>query len=237
MPSPLHQVTIAGREVEIVATTRDDGDIHPDNVDADVLARRQIAATGDRWVMLDEVHGIGVVDVDPAAIDPGVTGPVTFGVGDIGVASAPGTHLAVWTADCAAIILLVDDGTVVGAHGGWRGLAAGVIAVGVDPAVRGGGQVVSAVLGPVIGPCCYEFGRSDLDAVADGVHVDPSVIVGATRDGRLALDVPRAVRAALAHRNIDLDVAGPCTGCDDRWFSHRVRRDAGRQATVAVIGG
>ncbi|MGA9279660.1 laccase domain-containing protein, partial [Ilumatobacter sp.] len=101
---------------------------------------------------------------------------------------------------------------------------------------RSGGRVVGAVLGPSIGPCCYAFGRDDLDEVADGVHGTAGDVIGVTRNGDLALDVPGAVRAGLRHHAVALDAVGPCTGCDDRWFSHRVRQDAGRQATVAVIG-
>jgi copper oxidase (laccase) domain-containing protein len=68
------------------------------------------------------------------------------------------------------------------------------------------------------------------------VHAGPAEIAGTTVDGSTALDVPAAVRSALAHHGIELDVVGPCTGCDDRWFSHRVRTDLGRHATVASIG-
>ena len=94
----------------------------------------------------------------------------------------------------------------------------------------------AAVLGPVIGPCCYEFGRDDLARSRAGVHASPAAIAGTTLDGTAALDVPAAVRSALDHHAIDLDAVGPCTGCDDRWFSHRVRADLGRHATVASIG-
>ncbi len=230
MPSPLSEYTIAGRRVRIVATDRSDGDVHPERVPATVLAQRQRRATGRPWVMLDEVHGIDVVDTSPADARTPMAGR-----GDVVVTRDADLDVAVWTADCAPIFLLADDGTTVGIHAGWRGLAAGVVDVAVAAARREGGQVVAAVLGPAIGPCCYEFGADDLERVAQGVHAHPTEVSGTTAAGSLALDVPAAIRAALGDHGIGLDVVGPCTGCDDRWFSHRVRNDPDRQATVATI--
>jgi len=186
--------------------------------------------------MLDEVHGIDVMVVDEA-VDIGVHDRrPTVGTGDVIVTDRSDVHLAVWAADCAPLVLVADDGRVVGAHAGWRGLADGVIDAAVDAARGSGGAVIAAVLGPSIGQCCYEFGRDDLAAVAEGVHASESDVAGVSASGERALDVPGAVRAGLDHHGIALDVVGPCTGCDDRWFSHRVRSDLGRHATVAVIG-
>ncbi|MGA9277686.1 laccase domain-containing protein, partial [Ilumatobacter sp.] len=119
MPTPLYQTVAGGRDVRIVATDRFDGDIHPDHVITDVLVERQTRATGQRWTMLDEIHGVEVVDVDPTAGTENGSS-ITAGIGDVAVTARSGTHLAVWTADCAPIFVLADDGTVVGAHGGWR---------------------------------------------------------------------------------------------------------------------
>lgn len=229
MPTPLFQRDVAGRRVTVVATDRADGDVHPDRVGPDQLVARQLQTTGARWAMLDEVHGVEVVRVDAAPVDG-----VLAGVGDVIVTDRTDVQIAVWTADCAPILLFADDGTVVGAHGGWKGLADGVVDVAVAEAQRNGGRVVASVVGPAIGPCCYEFGLDELQAVAAGVHATTEAIGGRTRTGSLALDVGAAVGAALEFHDIAIDVAGPCTGCDARWFSHRVRADAGRHATVAI---
>ena len=231
MPSPLFECTLGGRDVRIVATDRGDGDIHPERVPSDELAVRQLAATGRNWMMADEVHGTDVIDVTADDLWMPVAG-----VGDVIVTKSTDLDIAVWTADCAPLFLLADDGTAVGAHAGWKGLAAGVIDVAVETVRRDGGRVRAAVLGPAIGPCCYEFGHDDLALVAERVHARPAEIAGRTLHGSTSLDVPAAVRSALDHHGIALDVAGPCTGCDDRWFSHRVRADLGRHATVASIG-
>jgi copper oxidase (laccase) domain-containing protein len=220
---------IDGRTAVAAVTECSDGDVHPEIVDADTLWRRQLALTGDRWVMLDEVHGVDVVAVDSLA---NVDWPLA-GIGDVLVAEQSGETLAVWVADCAPLALFGANGTTrVVAHGGWRGLADGVIDVAVDALESTGTQVAAAVLGPCIHPCCYEFGGADLAQVARGVGASPSDLTGSTSWGTRALDVPAAVTAGLARRGIVIDVAGACTGCDRRYRSHRRRAEIERHALV-----
>ena len=231
---PLLETVVARRRVSIVATQRDGGDVHPGHVDATTLAQRQVALTGRRWAMADEIHGVDVLDLDVLDLDR-FEGSSTVGIGDVVVSRRGDVHMAIWTADCAPLFLIADDGTVVGVHAGWRGLAAGVVDVAIATARRDGAEVIAAVLGPVIGPCCDAFGQDDLAAVAAGTHTSPGAIRGLTHDGRAALDVTAAVRGSLTSQAIDLMAGDVCTGCDGRWFSHRVHGDTGRHATVAVI--
>lgn len=223
MPHPLFDADIDGRALRVVATDRGDGDVHPLNVSPRALAARQSAATPacQGWSMADQVHGVEVLDAD----EHDHWAP-TLGTADVVVTRAPGAPVAVWAADCAPLVLAADDGTLVAAHAGWCGLAAGVIDAAVSAATLQGGTVVAAALGPVIHPCCYEFGSDDLDRIEGAVEAR-------TSGGRLALDVPATISLLLARRGIALDVTGPCTGCDERWFSHRVRAEPARHAVVA----
>jgi copper oxidase (laccase) domain-containing protein len=175
--------------------------------------------------MVDQVHGTDVFSLCGPQADVGW--PVA-GAADVVVAA--GVPVAVWAGDCAAVVLFDGDGTVVGCHAGWRGLAAGVL----DVAVNRAAGPVAAVLGPCIHPCCYPFGERELRLVADGVQLAPEFIAATTSRGALALDVPVTVAAVLARQGIELDVIGPCTGCDERWFSHR-RGDEERHAVVAWV--
>ena len=221
---------IDGRTAVAAVTERADGDVHPQQVDAHTLWRRQHDVTGSRWVMLDEVHGVDVVTVD--ALES-VAWPIA-GTGDVLVAQRSTEMLAVWVADCAPVALFGADGsTRVLAHGGWRGLAAGVLDVAVDAIEAAGTLVAAAVLGPCIHACCYEFGADDLARVARGVGAPPRELVGLTRWGERALDVPAAVAAGLARRGVELDAVGTCTGCDLRFRSHRRRADQERHAILA----
>lgn len=227
MNEPLVELRVGADIVRAWVTDRTDETVHPVLTEPEVLRSRQHAVTGGAWVMADQVHGIDVVDVD--GTEPWAP---TSGRGDVLVTSARDVRLAVWAGDCAPIVLAADDGTLVAAHGGWRGLAAGVVDVAVDHATMRGGNVVTALLGPVIHSCCYEFGPDELGEVAVGLGTSEAELRATTSAGKPALDVPAGVTGALRRRGIELDLSGPCTGCHDRWFSHRVRNDLGRHALV-----
>jgi copper oxidase (laccase) domain-containing protein len=177
--------------------------------------------------MLDQVHGVRVHRAGAGDDDS-----ATIAIGDVVVLDDDDLVAAVWAADCAPVWLVAATGRCVGVHAGWRGLASGVLDVAVDAL---DGPVEAAVLGPCIHPCCYEFGVDELHAVAAAVGSPVRTLAATTAWGAPALDVPGAVGAALGRHGIGLDVVGPCTGCDPRWFSHRVRGDLGRHAVVARI--
>lgn len=221
---------IAGRTVVAAVTERRDGDVHPELVDPDILRFRQAELTGAPWVMAAEVHGTEVVDVDALSSH---WMPLA-GVGDVLRAERSYEPIAVWAADCAPVALFGADGASrVVAHAGWRGLAAGVLDVAVDTLESTGTTVAAAVLGPCIHGCCNEFGADDLDRVAAGVGARSDKVASITARGTLGLDISSAVAAGLARRGIALDAAGPCTGCDDRFRSHRCRAESERHALVA----
>jgi YfiH family protein len=211
----------------VVFTDRGAGDLghageHVHAVRPEVEARRR-AVVDLPWTWLRQVHGDRVVVVT----EPG------GGAGqraDAAVTDRAGCALAVLTADCAPVGLVGSDGVVGVAHAGWRGLVGGVLARTVDVMRAGGTADVRAVLGPCIRAGCYEFGAADLARVArrlgDGVRAT-------TTSGAPALDVPAAVRAALAEVGVtDVHDVGVCTACSADHFSHRARHDLGRQALV-----
>jgi hypothetical protein len=133
----------------------------------------------------------------------------------------------VFTADCLPIAL-VAEGAVAMIHGGWRGLAAGIVGEGVR-ALRdvGGEGPVQAALGPSARGCCYEVGEE--------VHAAFAGIDARRGERNIALDA--VARAQLAAAGVDtVHDTGLCTMCSDEslFFSHR--RDAGvtgRQGGVA----
>jgi purine-nucleoside/S-methyl-5'-thioadenosine phosphorylase / adenosine deaminase len=149
---------------------------------------------------------------------------------DAAVSTSPGCALAVLTADCAPVALASPEGVIGVAHAGWAGLTAGVLERTLE-AMRGlGATTVAAVLGPCIGPECYEFGEADLADVAD--RIGPGVR-SRTRDGRPALDLAAGVRAVLGREGVVFDDRSVCTACTPGYFSWRGRREYQRQALVA----
>lgn len=130
-------------------------------------------------------------------------------------------------ADCLPIALARANGRPALAllHAGWQGLLEGIVAAGVTALGQGR---LRAVIGPGIGPCCYEV-REDVAApyrAAFGREI--------VRDGRLDMwsAAEQALRAAgCAHvERIDL-----CTSCHpELFFSHR--RDGARTGRQGVLG-
>jgi polyphenol oxidase len=135
----------------------------------------------------------------------------------------PGLAPLVLTADCLPIAL-AGPGGVAMLHGGWRGLAAGIVERGAALV-----EATSAAIGPGIGPCCYEVGPEVLEAFAD--------LGEGIADGRL-LDLPEVARRLLARAGVEqVESAGLCTFCEaEHFFSHR--RDqgtTGRMGNLAWI--
>jgi polyphenol oxidase len=173
-----------------------------------------------------QVHGGDVTEAKPK----GIVERTTFEQCDGLWTDRPGQAMALVTADCfpVALVRVAERGRVDPAlcvlHVGWRGLLAGIVDSGV--ASLGAGPI-AAVIGPGIGPCCYEVGaevsgpfreRFGSDVVAEG-HVD---LGGATE------------RALLAGGVETVERTGHCTFCEpELFFSHR--RDGGRTGRQGVI--
>lgn len=145
--------------------------------------------------------------------------------------ATPGLAPLVLTADCLPIAL-IGEGAVAMLHGGWRGLAGGIVAEGVQ-AVRDLGATgpLAAAIGPGAGGCCYATGEEVHAAFADR-HGDVA------SDGRL-LDLKAIARRELHAAGVEqVHDVGLCTLCADPalFFSHR--RDGGvtgRQAGVSWL--
>lgn len=207
--------------MHVTCSTRADGDFHRTEVEFGELEARRRRLVDLPWTQLDQVHGTTVRRVDVPGGADGVTG-------DIAITDLDDVVLGCWVGDCAPVVLIGAGSEFAVVHAGWRGLAGGVIQAAIGAF---GEPVVGALLGPTIGPCCYEFGVADLDAVAAGVGCETSRISGTTRSGRRALDVAAAVGAACDE--LAVERIGGCTGCEYPGFSHRVRTDRRRHVVAA----
>jgi polyphenol oxidase len=143
-------------------------------------------------------------------------------VADGHVMTEPGPAGLVFVADCLPVALRGPGGVAI-LHCGWRGLAAGIVARGAEAV-----GATHAVIGPGIGPCCFEVGDEVLAAFAG---LGPGVATGRRLD--LIEIVRRLGRAAGVE---EIEAVALCTSCDeDRFFSYR--RDGGpdRQTGLAWI--
>jgi YfiH family protein len=184
--------------------------------------RRLAAAVGvdpQRVLIGRQVHGSEVVrHARPA--EHGLYGHPTSDLPEADGQATAERHVAplVFVADCLPVALAGPRGVAM-IHCGWRGMAAGIVA-------RGAGEVEAraAVVGPGIGPCCYQVGDEVLAAFE---RLVPDVA-----DGRM-LDLRLVARRLLERAGVEkVEVCEECTSCrPELFFSHR--RDGertGRQA-------
>jgi hypothetical protein len=143
----------------------------------------------------------------------------------------PGQPILAMSADCLpiAVARVTDERAVAVLHVGWRGLLEGIVGAGAEALA---GDTLAAMIGPGIGPCCYEVGEEVAAPFRERFGDD------VMRDGRLDLwtSAERALRAAgVAH----VERVDRCTACEpETFFSHRRDRGrTGRQGVIAYVTG
>ncbi len=183
-----------------------------------------------RLAMIRQVHGPRVIRRDDASQASGVAPVGDLEEADGQVTVRSGIAPVVLTADCLPIAV-AGGGAVAMLHAGWRGLADGVIAAGVD-GLRElvGGAQLQAAIGPGAGVCCYEVGdevRERFTGYGAEVH-----------RGR-NLDLKAIARAQLEDQGVSqIHDVGLCTICSPAtlFFSHRREHGVtGRQAGIAWL--
>jgi polyphenol oxidase len=185
-----------------------------------------------RWLQLCRelgadaiVHARQVHEAEVLVHDTALRGLLVADDADGHATSHPRTLLTVSVADCVPIYLAADDrgsaGTAAVAllHGGWRGVAAGILERGIAVLHERFGVAprhLRAHFGPAICGTCFEvgpevppqLGMHDMDA-AGPVHVDLRALLAA-----------RAIAAGVPARHVT--ISAHCTRCGDSpFYSHR----------------
>jgi YfiH family protein len=232
--------SVPGTPVEVVVTTRHAGDASGKGLPGVLGVLSGLPGCGYLAGLethaLRQVHGAVVILGDGTC-----QVPECYPEGDALVAKGKGKAISVRTADCAPVVMACPDGIFAIAHAGWRGLMAGVIQACTKELLGLGASVgeLRAVIGPCIGPECYEFSQADLVPLVDRFG---EAVRSQTSTGQVALDLREAVRASLEHSSVELlGCIGGCTACEldesgePLWFSYRARRESQRMATLALV--
>jgi YfiH family protein len=179
------------------------------------LLCEEVAADPETLALNYQYHSADVLRARPGARDDRADGLWT---------DEPGLPVLALSADCLPIALARTNGSepaLAVLHAGWRGLLAGIAQAGVGAL---GGRPVAAIVGPGIGPCCYEVGpevsaRFDADLTTNGILDLWSAAERALR------------RAGVAH----VDRVDQCTRCNpELFFSHR--RSGAVRGVQGVLG-
>jgi len=187
--------------------------------------RRRVAdAIGvetNRLVIINQVHGRDVVDVNEATAES---------VGDVIIDYGDGFAVAVLVADCLPILLVDEDSpTLAVVHAGWRGLQNNVLESALEHFEHH--DAVHAFLGPSISSASYQVGPE----VAEHFANVPGAVTPDTGD-RSRLDLRAVAVAQLLGLNVTdqhITVATQSTDGGVTFFSDRAARPCGRFALVA----
>ena len=182
----------------------------------------------NNWSYLTQVHGVQVLEVTG---EHGVHGEH----GDALVTAHEKSVLTVRVADCVPISLISEGGAIAIVHAGWRGLLKGVLEETSNKlnAIKSGKQ--TAVIGPHIGPCCYEFGRGELDQFIQkfGKSAEAS-----TKMSSNSLNLSAVVERICDEKGIEIiRKDSSCTSClaDTRYWSFRFNSTELRQCLFTWI--
>ena len=181
-----------------------------------------------------QVHGAEVAAVDGGG---GFAGRV-----DVLVTSVPGVPLAIFTADCLAIVLVdVEAPALALAHVGWRGTVRGATQTAVAAIVAAGARPerIRAAISPSIGPCCYEVDVPVIDQFSAAYPDRSRAWMTPSRNaGHVMLDLWSANVALLEEVGVSaarIESPRVCTACHvETLYSYR-QGHKGRLATVAAL--
>lgn len=174
-------------------------------------------------VLARQVHGSAVLSHPHAGEGLLITGPADGHASD-----RPGVLLTVSVADCVPISIVDGDRRAVALlHGGWRGIAAGILERGIATLTETVGSQASELdvhFGPSICGECYEVGPEVHDALGSRADAARPIDLRAILAARAtALGVPPEQITVSAH----------CTRCGSGFHSHRA---SARERQIAFLG-
>ena len=191
-----------------------------------------------RFVTVRQVHGNRIVHFE--SIEEGSRLLEADGI----ITTCEDLAVGIKTADCVPILLFDPRVPAVGAiHAGWRGTASGIARGAVEAmknAFSSKPSEMIALIGPAIGPCCYEVDEPVHLAMAGEKGMAEFFRPVPGRAGRWFMDLAGANAAQLAAaglRGHQVHGAGLCTACHRRvFFSHRGEGGTtGRQINFILI--
>ncbi len=218
---------------------------HTGDEPENVRRNREKAAKGlgvapDRFVYLRQAHGLHVAGAGSGDASRSRDSLIGAPEGTDGAFTTQRrVVLSVLTADCVPIALaLPEAGMVAMLHAGWRGTVGNIVA----SALRAMGRdlapdavEIRAVMGPAIGPCCYEVdeGRARLFVERYG---ESSAVVRGTEGWRVDLLRANFLNLTAAGvREENIGRLGGCTCCESRYFSFRRDGVTGRQGAYVFL--
>jgi polyphenol oxidase len=185
-----------------------------------MLAMDRLGLAADRLVTCYQIHSSTVVTVERPWLRE--TAPHADGL----VTRVPGIALGVLAADCAPILFHDPVAKIIGAaHGGWRGVLAGIAEATVSQMEALGAERgrIRAGIGPCIAKHSYEVGSDFPPRFLADDAANLSFFAPALRDGHFMFDLPGYIehRLTLADVATIQRAAHDTVTEEERFFSYR----------------
>jgi polyphenol oxidase len=210
--------------------------------------RRICTAAGfdvDSMVSSAQVHGTVVRRVGRENCGEGFTKPKVAGVDGL-ITNEPNVTLVTHYADCVPLYFVDPVKKAIGlAHAGWRGTAARIGAEMVHKMAQEFGSQpkdLICVIGPSIGPCCFEVDTPVYEIFAQMQDLLPMEWIQADGGGKYHIDLWEANRRILQKCGVpqeNITISALCTQCNpELLFSHRASggKRGGLSAFLAIKG-
>jgi polyphenol oxidase len=153
--------------------------------------------SADDILILRQVHGNKIIDADIASkiAEPEADGAIT---------TKKNLILAIQTADCVPVLLVSDDGAVIGAaHCGWKSAKANIIGNLVTSMKEKGAKNLIAVIGPAIAQASYEVdSKYYADFITDSSN-NSVFFIESKRKEHYMFDLPKYVESRLQEMGIE----------------------------------
>ena len=207
---------------------------HVGDAPADVKRNRaqleQYLPSCNNPLWLEQVHGVKIVaahDV-PAGEVPVADGSWT---------DQPGLPLAILTADCLPVVFVNRAETKIAiGHGGWRGLAAGILTELIE--CLGDPEDLRAWIGPGIQQPSFEVGVDVVDAFLKLLGEQALACFQQGKESKkFQADLPGLAKINLQCAGVS-DISGGtrCTATEsEQFFSYRRDGLTGRMATIVAL--
>jgi len=198
------------------------------------LACRIVNTTPNQTISCYLVHGADVLTVTQNNQQR------VMGHADGLITGEPEVYLFMRFGDCTPLIFFDPIQNAVGlTHAGWRGTMKNAAGATVKAMTRQLGcqpKDIMAVIGPSIGPCCYEVGK-DVMAAAQSLMASDSLFQPNGTPNHAYFDMWEAYRRQLEATGVEQIIQSKlCTACrTDEFFSHRAEK--GRTGRFGVIIG
>ena len=213
-----------GKLVISLISDSDDGDFSVAQQPENYLAENQRKLYKGEWNWLTQEHGTEIVWLEDDERSLGITGDALATISSQKV-------IAITVADCLPLLLIEQSGILSLMHLGWRGIEGGLLEKTLQFIRSKSSEPITAILGPCIDTCCYEFGQNELRILVEKYG---EKIVGRTNKGSIAFDMRACVKEILKSFNVDIKYEeASSTKCDSRYWSFRADGTDKRQVMIA----